>query len=98
MRVFAVLGVLTVLAGVLVLSVPSATASAAPATAQPVVAAGPALTQAEPGPVLDPEQQDEADARNSRSKLIVGVAAAVLLGIVVWGRHIRNKKKPKKKK
>ncbi|PXY37453.1 hypothetical protein BA062_05875 [Prauserella flavalba] len=86
---------MTVLAGVLILGVPSATASAAPATAQPVVAAAPALTQTEPGPVLDP--QNEADARNSRNKLVVGVAAAVLLGIVIWGRHIRSKKKPKKK-
>ncbi|MBK1788816.1 hypothetical protein JHE00_31190 [Prauserella sp. ASG 168] len=80
----------------LVVGAPSSV-SASPVTVGPVAAAAPALAQAEPGPTLD-DPQTEADARNSRSKLIVGVAAALLLGIVIWGRHVRSKKKAKKKK
>ncbi|EID53680.1 hypothetical protein [Saccharomonospora xinjiangensis] len=42
------------------------------------------------GPALDP--QTEAEAEKNRSKIVVGVIAAVLLGIVVWGRYLRSKK------
>ncbi|ASR38931.1 hypothetical protein BAY61_03640 [Prauserella marina] len=100
--------VLSVLAGVLVVLVvlvglggsvggpfvPSA------AAAQPVVAAAGPLTPVlnqetpEPGPVLDP--QTEADAENTKSKVIVGVAAGVLLVAVIWGRRIRAKRTKKK--
>lgn len=88
MRAYAVLvSVLTVLVGALILGVPAQAGAA-----EPVAAATPVLAQEEPapGPQLDP--QTEADARNSRSKLVVGVAAAMLLGIVVWGRHVRSKR------
>ncbi|MEU6643804.1 hypothetical protein ABZ863_14795 [Saccharomonospora sp. NPDC046836] len=94
MRVFAVLvGVLAVLVGALAVGGPAAAVAA-----EPVAAVAPALTQetAEPGPTLDP--QTEADARKTRSRLVVGVAAAALLGIVVWGRHVRSKRKKTKKK
>nr|WP_246382482.1 hypothetical protein [Prauserella isguenensis] len=42
------------------------------------------------GPELDP--QTEADQENAKSKLIVGLAAAALLGIIIWGRIIRRKR------
>lgn len=45
------------------------------------------------GPELDP--QTEADQENARSKLVVGLAAAALLGIIVWGRIIRKKRADK---
>ncbi|PXY32334.1 hypothetical protein BAY60_08670 [Prauserella muralis] len=69
---------------------------AAHAAAEPPAAAAQQLHHAqEEGPTLDP--QTEADERNTKNKLIVGGAAAVLLGIVVWGRHVRNKKRKAKK-
>ncbi|MBA0128067.1 hypothetical protein H0B56_21185 [Haloechinothrix sp. YIM 98757] len=39
------------------------------------------------GPRLDP------DAKDSDDKLIVGGAAVLLLGIVLWGRHVRSKRR-----
>ncbi len=44
----------------------------------------------EEGPALDP--QTEAEAEKNRSKIVVGVIAAVLLGLVAWGRYVRSKK------
>jgi hypothetical protein len=44
----------------------------------------------EDGPALDP--QSEADAAKNKSKVVVGVIAAALLGIVVWGRYVRAKR------
>nr|WP_255283721.1 hypothetical protein [Saccharomonospora azurea] len=44
----------------------------------------------EDGPALDP--QTEADAAKNRSKIVVGIIAAALLGIVVWGRYVRAKR------
>lgn len=44
----------------------------------------------EDGPALDP--QTEAEAEKNRSKIVVGVIAAVLLGLVAWGRYVRSKK------
>lgn len=87
---------LAVLVGVLAVGVgaPAAHAATGPLTA-PVAAAPPVHHAQEQGPTLDP--QTEADARKNRNKIIVGGAAAVLLGIVLWGRHVRNKKRKAKK-
>ncbi|TLW89751.1 hypothetical protein FFT09_21620 [Saccharomonospora piscinae] len=94
------LSVLTVL-----LVVPTAAAGAASAAAVPAAAAGaqpvPVLAQddttgetgtpssTEEGPELDP--QTEAEAAKNQSKIVVGVIAAVLLGLVLWGRYVRKK-------
>lgn len=45
-----------------------------------------------PGPVLDPAQTDKANSEKTRNKLIAGLLAVVLLGIVIWGRKIRSKR------
>lgn len=55
----------------------------------------PAQTTPNPGPVLDPAQTDKANSEKTKNKLIAGVVAVVLLGIVVWGRRIRSKKAKK---
>lgn len=106
-RVYAVLlGIVVVLAGALLVGVPDA-AEARPLVAATGSASamsglgesgepgesGTVLAQEEapPGPTLDP--QNEADAKKNRSRLIVAVIAAVLLGIVIWGRHVRKKNK-----
>ncbi|MDQ7803811.1 hypothetical protein Q5425_08705 [Amycolatopsis sp. A133] len=78
--------------------------TASPALAEPVrpasvtvtvahasVAPLPAQTQP-PGPVLDPAQTDKANTEKTKNKLIAGLIAVVLLGIVIWGRKIRSKK------
>ncbi|MEU7786134.1 MULTISPECIES: hypothetical protein [unclassified Amycolatopsis] len=54
----------------------------------------PAQTQP-PGPVLDPAQTDKANTEKTKNKLVAGLIAVVLLGIVVWGRRIRSKKAKK---
>ncbi|MDS0135218.1 MULTISPECIES: hypothetical protein [unclassified Amycolatopsis] len=51
----------------------------------------PAQTQP-PGPVLDPAQTDKANSEKTRNKLVAGLIAVVLLGIVIWGRKIRSKR------
>lgn len=112
MRVFSVaVGVLAVLVGGLLVGAPAGATSAgatvpdvsgAPAAVAVPVTGGavgtdvtePVLAQ-EPGPKLDP--QTEADEENTKNKAIVGGAAAVLLLIVLYGRHVRAKRaKPKK--
>ncbi|MEV4148314.1 hypothetical protein AB0J40_31955 [Amycolatopsis sp. NPDC049691] len=78
--------------------------TASPASAEPVrpaavavtvahAAAAPVLVQTQPpGPVLDPAQTDKANSEKTKNKLIAGVVAVALLGIVIWGRRIRSKK------
>jgi hypothetical protein len=80
--------------------------SASPASAEPVRSAAvtvtavhasaalvPVQTQTQPpGPVLDPAQTDKANTEKTKNKLIAGVVAVALLGIVIWGRRIRSKK------
>ncbi|MEV6648360.1 hypothetical protein [Amycolatopsis sp. NPDC051371] len=81
--------------------------TAQPASAEPVrlhnpatvtvahasVALVPVQTQTQPpGPVLDPAQTDKANTEKTKNKLIAGVVAVALLGIVIWGRRIRSKK------
>lgn len=91
--------VLAVVTGVLVLVLGVAgVGSVAPVTAsaEPLVAVAPYPAQgtdadSEPGPTIDP--QTEADAEKDRSRLVVGISAAVLLGIVLWGRHVRKKRR-----
>jgi len=60
-----------------------------------VAHASPALVPVQtqpPGPVLDPAQTDKANTEKTRNKLIAGLIAVVLLGIVIWGRKIRSKR------
>jgi len=78
--------------------------TASPALAAPVrpvavtvtvahAAAVPAPVQTQPpGPVLDPAQTDKANSEKTKNKLIAGLIAVVLLGIVIWGRKIRSKR------
>ncbi|WP_424189524.1 hypothetical protein ACOBQX_13105 [Actinokineospora sp. G85] len=61
--------------------------AASAAAAQPA----PPATTAPAGPTID--TPDEADAEKSRNNLVVGVAAIVLLGIVIYGNRVRAKKK-----
>lgn len=86
-----------VLGAVLVTASPAYAAPARPvavtvsvAHASPVLV--PAQTTVNPGPVLDPAQTDKANSEKTKNKLIAGLVAAVLLGIVIWGRRIRSKK------
>jgi hypothetical protein len=86
-----------VLAGVLFTAVPAQAGPVRPASvavtlaAAAQVAPAPAQTQP-PGPVLDPADTDKANTERTKNKLIAGLVAVVLLGIVVWGRRIRSKK------
>jgi hypothetical protein len=78
--------------------------TASPAQAEPVrpvavtvtvahAGAAPVLAQTQaPGPVLDPAQTDKANTEKTKNKLVAGLVAVVLLGIVIWGRRIRSKK------
>ena len=76
--------------------------TASPALAAPVrpaavtvsvASAGPVPAQTQPpGPVLDPAQTDKANSEKTRNKLVAGLIAVVLLGIVIWGRKIRSKR------
>lgn len=73
---------------------PAEASAPAEATAENItggVTGGTDLAQGgDSGPELDP--QTEADQENAKSKLVVGLAAAALLGIIVWGRIIRKKR------
>lgn len=74
-------------------SVPAVAAPAAVATS-----AGPVAQQttAPPvGPVIDPADNARANAQKTKSKIVVGVIAALLLVIVIWGRSIRKKRRKK---
>ncbi|MDQ3578785.1 MAG: hypothetical protein M3443_14575 [Actinomycetota bacterium] len=77
------------LLGVVVL-LGAAPAAAASATAEPV-AAQPPPTTAPAGPQLD--QPTEEDAEKSKNKLIIGITAVVLLGVVVYGNRYRAKRR-----
>ncbi|WP_181771690.1 hypothetical protein [Amycolatopsis pittospori] len=49
--------------------------------------------QAPPGPVLDPAETDKANSEETKNKVIAGILAVVLLGLVILGRRARSKKK-----
>ncbi|WP_018682412.1 hypothetical protein [Actinokineospora enzanensis] len=66
------------------------TASAAPAADW-----GVALAQAAPtAPGVDiPQAPTEADKDKAKNKLVIGVAAVVLLAIVIYGNRVRAKRR-----
>ncbi|MCR6488565.1 hypothetical protein M8542_37630 [Amycolatopsis sp. OK19-0408] len=88
-----------VLGAVLFTASPAVASPVRPAAVVVTVAHAPAsLVPAQtpnPGPVLDPAQTDKANSQKTKNKLIAGVVAVVLLGIVIWGRRIRSKKAKK---
>lgn len=55
---------------------------------------GPSTAPTAPTVDLDPAETEE-DRRETRNKLVMGIASIVLLGFVIWGRSIRRKKKAK---
>ncbi len=62
------------------------------AVVQPPSSTAPASTTQGGGPGrIDTET--EADEAESRRKLVLGVTSVVLLGLVVWGRNVRRKRK-----
>ncbi|WP_460405847.1 hypothetical protein [Actinophytocola sediminis] len=83
----------------LLLALPVSVSAAEPrADHQPLAVAGqPASDPAQPsapapdGPAIE-QPETEAERGDTRRKLVMGIASAVLLGIVVWGRSIRRKK------
>lgn len=85
---------ISLLIGVLLVLLQTAVVAHPPsAVAAPVHVVAPVAAQddkTEPGPTLDP--QTEADAEKSRSRLVVGTMAVVLLGVVLWGRYLRKKR------
>lgn len=88
-------------AAMLALTPPVAQAEAAHATVvasapAAVVAPAPAasVTPGPPaGPVIDPAANQQANARNSRNRIIAGVVAVVLAVIVFFGRRSHNRKR-----
>ncbi|WP_414935750.1 hypothetical protein [Amycolatopsis sp. cmx-11-51] len=80
----------------LVVCAPAAPSSAVPAASPVIMQAGTVHevpSQAPPGPVLDPAETDKANSQETKNKIIAGVIAVVLLGLVVFGRRARSKKK-----
>lgn len=88
-------GVLAALMLGVLLSFAAPTAVAAPAVVS--VASGQVAEQTTTpvGPVIDPADNDRANAEKTKSKIVVGVIAAVLGGIVLWGRSVRRKRRKK---
>ena len=70
---------------------PSSVVSAAVFAASPQVSPVRAQT-APPGPVLDPNGTTEADAKQTKNKIIAAGIAIVLAFLVWWGRRVRSKK------
>jgi hypothetical protein len=52
---------------------------------------GPSTAPSAPTVELDPAET-ESDRDESRRKIVMGVASALLIGIVIWGRSIRRKR------
>ncbi|WP_418190768.1 hypothetical protein [Amycolatopsis albispora] len=80
-----------VLLGLLVLLPAPALAAGEPATTVSVVVAQDPTPP--PGPVLDPAESERANSEKTKNQLIAGGAAVVLLGIVLWGRRVRAKRR-----
>lgn len=107
--IVALLGLLLALSPALPAGPAAATAVAAPAVSaddeavDEAVAQPPTTTTKPPasspgatapsGPKLEPESEN--DQAESRRKLIMGVASVVLVGIVLWGRSVRAKRRKK---
>jgi hypothetical protein len=62
----------------------------------PPPSTGPSTAPSAPTVELDPAET-ESDRAESRRKIVMGVASALLVGIVIWGRSIRRKKAKAKK-
>lgn len=56
--------------------------------------AQPTDTVAPTGPTLEPAPTED-DAARSKNKLVIGLTAAVLLGIVIYGNRVRAKRRKK---
>src|SRR3990170_334149 len=52
---------------------------------------GPSTAPSAPTVELDPAET-ESDRAESRRKIVMGVASALLVGVVIWGRSIRRKR------
>lgn len=70
---------------------PVGVATAAPAPLAPYAQQ---TATAPPGPSLEP-QPTEQDAASSRQRLVIGIVAVVLLGIVILGHRARRKRAKK---
>ncbi|NIH85508.1 hypothetical protein [Amycolatopsis granulosa] len=81
------------LSTLVVLATPAAPALATPVTAHVTAAAVVPQQATDPGPRIDPEQNSKANQQKTKNKIIVGVLAAVLALIVLWGRSVRKKKR-----
>ncbi|MDQ0377364.1 hypothetical protein [Amycolatopsis thermophila] len=87
-----------VLTGLVLATMVALAAPAAPALAAPVsvhVTAADVVTQqtTDPGPRIDPEQTSKANQEKTKNKIVVGVLAALLALIVLWGRSVRKKRR-----
>ncbi|HWM02156.1 MAG TPA: hypothetical protein VNP92_07430 [Actinophytocola sp.] len=79
----------------LFLALPTVTAAADPFLQQPPPPTSTAPSTTTPsGPRLEPAET-EADQAEDRRKIVMGVASVVLIGLVIWGRSIRSKRKKK---
>ncbi|CAM3618721.1 hypothetical protein KIPE111705_17060 [Kibdelosporangium persicum] len=76
---------------VVLFCLPVGAATAAPAQLAPYAQQ---TATAPPGPTID-TPPTEQDAANSRQRLVIGIAAIVLLGIVVLGHRARRKRAKK---
>ena len=73
-------------------ALPAAAQTADRLVAQPSTApSSPGATTAPAGPKLTPDTEN--DQAESKRKLVLGVTAVILLGIVIWGRSVRRKRK-----
>jgi len=86
------------LLGVLVALLPAAYAAAVPTDRefglvlrQPT---GPSTEPSAPTVDLTPAET-EADRKETQRKLVMGITSVVLVGIVIWGRSVRRKKRKK---
>lgn len=81
----------------LFLALPALPASATPQEDDVVVAAQQTTEPTQPGstapagPKLEPADT-EAQAAERKRKIVMGVASAILVGIVVWGRSVKRKR------
>ncbi|QFU93748.1 hypothetical protein [Amycolatopsis sp. YIM 10] len=82
-----------VLLGLLVLLPAPALAAGEPAAAGSVPVVVAQDPSPPPGPVLDPAESDRANSEKTKNQLIAGGIAVVLLGIVLWGRRVRAKRR-----